>query len=296
MSIKKELLENLEKRRKKCRQAGGNERIKKRHDKGLLTARERVDTFFDANSFQEWGMHVEHSCHDFGMESKSFACDGVITGVGQVDGRPIAAFSQDATVGGGALGMRHSKKICDIMDFALDSGVPFVGINDSGGARIQEGVESLSGYGQVFYRNVVLSGCVPQIAVIAGNCAGGAAYSPALMDFLVMTRENANMFICGPQVIKAATGVDATMEEIGSAAANASISGNVHFVADDDRQAMQIVKDLLSYLPPNNMENPPHAPTVDICLDRDESMNEVVPEDTKGPMDMHEIIRRIVDD
>ena len=216
---------------------------------------------FDLETLQEWGQHVEHACHDFGMEDKSLPCDAVVTGIGRIEGRAVAAFSQDATVGGGALGQRHAKKICDVMDYAFECGIPFVGINDSGGARIQEAVESLSGYGEVFYRNVVLSGCVPQIGVIAGNCAGGAAYSPALMDFLIMTRDNANMFICGPQVIKAATGVEATMEEIGSASANASISGNVHFVADDDRHAMAIAKDLLSYLPANNAEDPPHLPT-----------------------------------
>jgi propionyl-CoA carboxylase beta chain len=219
----------------------------------------------------------------------------VVTGIGRVDGRAVAAFSQDFTVGGGALGQRHAKKICDIMDYALECGIPFVAVNDSGGARIQEAVESLAGYGQVFYRNVMLSGCVPQIGVIAGSCAGGAAYSPALMDFLIMTRDNASMFICGPQVIKAATGVETTMEEIGSATANASISGNVHFVADNDEQAMQIVTDLLSYLPQNNVENPPHNPTGGICLDPDESMNELIPEDPKGSMDMRDVIERIVD-
>ena len=224
------------------------------------------------------------------------AGDGVVTGIGRVDGRPIAAFSQDFTVGGGALGQRHAKKICNVMDYAQECGMPFLGINDSGGARIQEAVESLSGYGQVFYRNVILSGRVPQIAIIAGNCAGGAAYSPALMDFLIMTREHANMFICGPQVIKAATGADSTMEEIGGAQANAAVSGNVHFIADNDRHALEIAADLLSYLPSNNIENPPHRPTADICLDVDESMNEVVPEDPKGVMDMYEIINRIVDE
>jgi len=296
MSIKKELLDSLKQRSEAARFGGGTERIEKRHAKGLLTARERLDYFFDQDSFQEWGMHVDHACHDFGMENKSMPGDGVVTGIGRVDGRPIAAFSQDFTVGGGALGQRHAKKICDIMDYAQECGLPFVGINDSGGARIQEGVESLSGYGQVFFRNVMLSGCVPQIAVIAGNCAGGAAYSPALMDFLIMTRENANMFICGPQVIKAATGVESTMEEIGSAAANAGISGNVHFIAENDKHALEITTNLLSYLPPNNVENPPHAPTPDICLDPDESMNEIVPEDPKSVMDMYDVINRIIDE
>jgi propionyl-CoA carboxylase beta chain len=295
MSIRKELLDDLAQRQSKLQLGGGASRHEKRQAKGMLSARERLEIFFDQNTFLEWGMHVEHSCHDFGMDQKEMACDGVVTGVGRVNGRPIAAFSQDATVGGGSLGERHAKKICNIMDYALEGGMPLVTVNDSGGARIQEGVESLSGYGQVFYRNVLLSGCVPQIGVIAGNCAGGAAYSPALMDFLVMTREHANMFICGPQVIKAATGVECTMEEIGSAAANASISGNVHFVADNDRHAMQIVADLLTYLPANNVENPPHAPTDEICLDPDDSMNDVVPEDPMGTMNMYEVIDKIVD-
>ncbi len=288
MSIRKELLDDLEQRRTCLHQGGGESGHAKRRDKGMLSARERLDVFFDAEGFQEWGMHVDHSCHDFGMADKTLACDGVVTGVGQVEGRPVAVYSQDATVGGGSVGQRHARKICDIMDYALEGGMPIVGVNDSGGARIQEGVESLSGYGQIFYRNVLLSGCVPQIGVIAGNCAGGAAYSPALMDFLVMTKDNANMFICGPEVIKAATGVECTMEEIGSASANASISGNVHFVAENDRHAMQIVRDLLSYLPRNNVENPPHFPTKGICLDPDESMNDA---DPRGPQRDNEHVR-----
>ena len=295
MNIRQELLDDLIKRRETLQRGGGAERLQKQRDKGCLTARDRQSMLFDTDTFQEWGMHVDHGCHDFGMETKVLPCDGVVTGVGRIDGRATASYSQDATVGGGALGQRHAKKICDVMDYALEAGIPFVGINDSGGARIQEAVESLSGYGQVFYRNVMLSGCVPQISIIAGNCAGGAAYSPALTDFLIMTRANANMFICGPQVIKAATGVDATMEEIGSAAANASISGNVHFVADDDQHAIEITQQLLSYLPPNNMADPPHWPTDDISLDPDEAMNAVVPEDPKGTMDMYQVIDRLVD-
>ena len=295
MTIRQEFLDNLQTRRDTLRQGGGEARHQKRHDKGMLSARARLEILFDEHTFQEWGIHVDHSCHDFGMDRKTMPCDGVVTGVGRVNGRPVASFSQDATVGGGALGQRHAKKICDIMEYALEAGTPFVAINDSGGARIQEGVESLSGYGSVFYRNVLLSGCVPQIGIIAGNCAGGAAYSPALMDFLIMTRENANMFICGPQVIKAATGVDCTMEQIGSASANAGISGNVQFVANDDEHAMQLAMQLLSYLPQNNVENPPHMPTDELCLDSDESMNEVVPEDPKGVMNMYDVIDRVVD-
>ncbi len=295
MAIQPKLLQSLEQRRETAQLGGGPARHEKRREKGLLSARQRLDIFFDTDTFQEWGMHVDHGCHDFGMEKKSLPCDGVVTGVGWVEGRPAAAFSHDATVGGGALGKRQAKKICDIMHYALEAGMPFVAVNDSGGARIQEGVESLSGYGQVFYKNVLLSGCVPQIGVIAGNCAGGAAYSPALMDFLIMTRENANMFICGPQVIKAATGVDATMEEVGGAAANASISGNVHFVANDDRHAMEIVKSLLSYLPLHNVEDPPHRPAAGICLDLDEEMDALVPDDAKASMDMYSVIDRLVD-
>lgn len=293
--IRKQLLDELQQRRETARLGGGQAKLDAQHEKGQLTARERLDALYDPDTFQEWGMHVDHACHDFGMEGKAMPGDGVVTGLGRVDGRPVAAFSQDATVGGGALGQRHSKKICDVMDYALECGMPFVAVNDSGGARIQEAVESLSGYGQVFFRNVELSGVVPQIAVIVGNCAGGAAYSPALMDFLIMSRENANMFICGPQVIKAATGVEVTMDEVGGVGVNASVSGNVHFVADNDEHAMQITRQLLSYLPPNNVENPPHRPTEEISLDPDPVFNELVPEDPKASLDMYQIIDRLVD-
>lgn len=296
MTIKPELLEELAQRRRVAQAGGGAERLEKQRARGQLTARERLEVFFDEGTMQEWGQHVQHACHDFGMEKKAMPGDGVITGVGRVDGRTVAAFSQDFTVGGGALGQRHAKKICDLMDYAFECGIPLVAVNDSGGARIQEAVESLSGYGQVFYRNVALSGCVPQIAVIAGNCAGGAAYSPALMDFLIMTRENANMFICGPQVIKAATGVEATMEEIGSAAANAGVSGNVHFIADNDQHAMEITKQLLSYLPANNAVDPPHRFAPDIRMENDAGMNELVPTEAKDPLDMQAVIRRVLDD
>ncbi|MBX3427821.1 MAG: acyl-CoA carboxylase subunit beta [Pirellulales bacterium] len=295
MAIPQELLDDLRRRRETISLGGGQDRLDKVREKGMLGARERLDVLFDAETLQEWGQHVEHSCRDFGLDGKPMPCDGVITGVGLVEGRAVAAFSQDATVGGGALGARHAKKICDVMDYAGECGMPFVAINDSGGARIQEGVDSLSGYGQVFYRNVMLSGCVPQIAVIAGNCAGGAAYSPALMDFLIMTRDNANMFICGPQVIKAATGVDVTMAEIGGAEANAAVSGNVHFIADDDKHALAITRDLLSYLPSNNVEDPPHRPSPDLVMDKDEAMNALVPEDFKQALDMHAVIGRLVD-
>jgi propionyl-CoA carboxylase beta chain len=295
MPISKALLTTLEQKRRAAYAAGGEEKLADRRKKGLLTARDRITTLFEANTFMEWGLHAQHDCHNFGMEGKELPGDGVITGVGYVDGRPVAAFSQDFTVGGGALGRIHSKKICDIMDYAQKAGIPLIGINDSGGARIQEGDDSLSGYGQVFFRNVELSGLVPQISVIAGPCAGGAAYSPALTDFLIMTRKNANMFICGPEVIKAATGQTATMEEIGSASANASVSGNVHFIADDDTQALQIARKLLSFLPPNNVVDPPHRPTPTVDMSPDQAFNDLIPGDPKAPFDIHDIIARVVD-
>jgi propionyl-CoA carboxylase beta chain len=295
MPISKALLSTLEQKRRAAYAAGGEEKLAERRKKGLLTARDRIAALFEENTFMEWGLHAQHDCHNFGMEGKSMPGDGVITGVGYVDGRPVAAFSQDFTVGGGALGRIHAKKMCDIMDYAQKAGIPLIGINDSGGARIQEGDDSLSGYGQVFFRNVELSGLVPQISVIAGPCAGGAAYSPALTDFLIMTRKNANMFICGPEVIKAATGQTATMEEIGSASANASVSGNVHFVAEDDVQALQIARKLLSFLPPNNVVDPPHRPTPTVDMSPDPAVNELIPADPKAPFDVHDIIARLVD-
>jgi methylmalonyl-CoA epimerase len=202
---------------------GGEAKQKARHEKGMLTARERLEPSFDPNTFQEFGMHAQHSCKNFGMEKKKMPSDGVVTGIGYVEGRPVAAFAHDFTVGGGALGRIHAKKVCDLMDYAIKAGMPVLGINDSGGARIQEGVDSLSGYGRIFFRNVQCSGLVPQIAIIAGPCAGGAAYSPALTDFLIMTRENANMFICGPQVIQAATGEKAELAQFATADAHASM-------------------------------------------------------------------------
>jgi propionyl-CoA carboxylase beta chain len=296
MPISKSLLNELEKKRQAAYAAGGVEKLAERRKKGLLTARDRLAVLFQEDTFMEWGLHAQHDCHHFGMEGKPMPGDGVITGVGYIDGRPVAAFSQDFTVGGGALGRIHSKKICDLMDYALKAGSPLIGINDSGGARIQEGDDSLSGYGQVFFRNVELSGVVPQISVIAGPCAGGAAYSPALTDFIIMTRKNANMFICGPEVIKAATGQSTTMEEIGSATANASVSGNVHFIADDDAAALQVARKLLSFLPPNNIADPPHRPTPLVDMSPDPAMNQLIPEDSKTPFDVHEVIGRLVDD
>ncbi len=295
MAISPDLLKELQQKREAAYAAGGAAKLAERKKKGLLSARERLDALFQPGTFMEFGLHAQHACHDFGLADKSFPGDGVITGVGYVDGRPVAAFSQDFTVGGGALGRIHSKKISDLLEHAMKSGMPVIGINDSGGARIQEGDESLSGYGQVFFRNVLLSGVVPQISIIAGPCAGGAAYSPALTDFIIMTRNNAQMFICGPEVIKASTGQQASLDQFATAEAHASISGNVHFVADDEKHAIEIAKKLFSFLPSNNVMDPPHRPTPTISLDRDEPMNAIVPEDSKAPFDVLKVIARLVD-
>ncbi len=296
MPIDEKLLHDLDDRRAKILVSGSAAKVEQRHEKGLLTARERIDALFQPDSFQEFGMFAEHQCTNFDMADKKLPADGVVTGVGIMDGRPIASFSQDFLVAGGSLGRVHAQKICDLMDFAMRSGVPIVAFNDSGGARIQEAVLSLSGYGQVFFRNVLLSGVVPQIAVICGPCAGGAAYSPALMDFLIMTKDTASMFICGPEVIKAATGQVTTMEEIGSAAANATISGNVQFVANDDAHAIEIVRKLLSFLPSNNLVDPPHRPTPELDLSDVPAFEEIIPDDPKKPFDILDIISALVDD
>jgi len=295
MAIKKEFLEELEARRNVVLDAGGKDKLEARRKKGLMTARDRLDNLFQQGTFMEFGMHAQHACHNFGMEKKELPADGVVTGTGYVGDRPVAAYSQDFTVAGGSLGHMHAQKICDIMDFAQQSGMPVVCFNDSGGARIQEGVESLSGYGKVFFKNVYLSGVVPQIAVIAGPCAGGAAYSPALTDFQIMVKDQANMFICGPDVILSATGQKCTMAEVGSAAAHATISGNIHFVADNDAHAIAIVQKLLSFIPSNNIMDPPHDLTVPLVLDEDPGMDELLPEDAKNPIDVKEVISKLVD-
>jgi len=296
MPIKKEFIEELESRRQTVLDAGGKDKLEARRKKGLMTARDRIDNLFQPGTFMEFGMHVQHACHNFGMEKKELPADGVVTGTGYVGDRPVAAYSQDFTVAGGSLGQMHAQKICDIMDFAQQSGMPVVCFNDSGGARIQEGVESLSGYGKVFFKNVYLSGVVPQIAVIAGPCAGGAAYSPALTDFQIMVKDQANMFICGPDVILAATGQKCTMAEVGSAAAHATISGNIHFVAENDAHAVAIVQKLLSFLPSNNIMDPPHDLSVPLVLDEDPAMDDLVPADAKNPIDVKDVIARLVDD
>ena len=296
MAISKTLADELEKRRAVAMEGGGEKKAEDRHAKGRMTARERLDALYSKGTFQEFGLHAQHKTRHFGMADKDIPTDAVITGTGFIDGRPVASFSQDFGVVGGSLGEIHAKKICHALDHAQKAGVPVVGFNDSGGARIQEGVAALSGYGQVFYRNVQLSGVVPQISVIAGPCAGGAAYSPALTDFLIMTREHANMFICGPEVIRAVTGQSCTMEEIGSAQAHASVSGNIHFIAENDEHAIAIVHRLLSFLPSNNMMDPPHRIEPDLKIVDDPGLDDLVPDNPKTPFDCREVIKRLADD
>ncbi len=289
-------MDELQRRRELAYNAGGKEKLEARRAKGLMTARDRIEALFDAGSFQEFGMHVQHNCHNFGMEKKVLPTDGIICGIGLVAGRPVAAFSQDFTVSGGSLGSNHAKKIVDLMKFAGKNGMPVIGVNDSGGARIQEGVSSLSGYGQIFYENVALSGVVPQVSIIAGPCAGGAAYSPALMDFIIMTKKNSNLFICGPQVIKAATGEEASVDMFATAAAHASVSGNIHLVAEDDAHALELSKKLLSFLPSNNMQEPPHNLDYPVERTYDPELNSIVPETAKESYSVYDVIKRIVDD
>lgn len=296
MAIKQKLLDQLNVRREEALSSNcGEDKIAARHAKGLMTARERIYNLVDKGSFQEAGMHVNHDVRGFGFEGKNLPGDGVVTGIGLIDGRPVTVLSQDFMVSGGSLGSKHAKKMAEAMAQARALGTPVISVNDSGGARIQEGVKSLAGYGQVFRNNVLSSGVVPQIALIAGPCAGGAAYSPALMDFCIQLRNNSNMFICGPEVIKAATGENAQPEQFATAAAHASVSGNIHFVAEDDKHAIEIIQKLLSFLPSNNQEKPPHRLSSELRLEPDEGMNDVVPEDGKTPLNVYKVIERLVD-
>ena len=282
----------LDLQRIRLQAGGGQDRIDKQHQQGKLTARERLGLLFDPESFVEFGLWATHRCPELG--GKVLPADGVVTGKGEVGGRGVLAFAQDFTVGGGAVGDRHAQKIVECLWAALKLGTPVVGFNDSGGARIQEGVEALSGYGKIFYHNVLLSGVVPQISVICGPCAGGAVYSPALTDFVIMVDRTAHMFIAGPEVIRAATGEAISEEDLGGAQAQAATAGNVHFVARDEYEAVELVKALLSYLPQNNMEGPHDLPFEAPIVD-DESLDWVIPEDPRQAYDVRDVISRLVD-
>lgn len=286
-------IDDLHRREAKTRLGGGTDKLEKQHKGGKLTARERVNKLVDPESFQEIGMFVEHRSTLFGMEGKDLPSEGVVTGAASVGGRLVHLASQDFTVAGGSAGEFHSVKIADAMAQSLKTGSPFVFINDSGGARVQEGIDSLSGYGKVFYHNVMLSGAVPQISLICGPCAGGAAYSPALTDFIIQTRK-AQMFITGPQVIKQVTGETVTSDGLGGADVHMSTSGVIHFIAEDDTDAIELCKKLLSFLPSNNLEDPPECEG-DRRVIRDEALNEIVPADGKKGYDVRDVISRIID-
>jgi methylmalonyl-CoA carboxyltransferase 12S subunit len=288
-----EKVAELRKRTAEAMLGGGEERLEKQRQGGKLTARERVDALVDPDSFEETGMFAEHRSVLFGMAGKSFAADGVITGAASIGGRLVHLASQDFTVAGGSAGEVHSIKVAEIMQMSLKTGSPFVFINDSGGARVQEGIDSLSGYGKVFYNNVALSGAVPQISLICGPCAGGAAYSPALTDFIIQTRK-AQMFITGPSVIKSVTGESVTADELGGPEAHMANSGVIHFIAEDDNHAILIAQKLLSLLPSNNLEDPPRVEG-DQNLDPNPELDAVVPTEVKKGYDVREVICRVVD-
>lgn len=281
--------------RERVRLGGGSEAIEKQHKGGKLTARERVERLLDSGSFVEVDEFVVHRCYDFGMDKKRILGDAVVTGYGTINGRPAFVYSQDFTFVGGSLSEMHAKKIAKIQDMAMKAGAPCIGLNDSGGARIQEGINSLAGYGEIFYRNVMASGVIPQIIAIMGPCAGGAVYSPALADFIFMVRKTSYMFITGPKVVKAAIGEDVTFEQLGGADAHAKLSGVCHFALDNDEECLRQIKVLLSYLPLNNMDDAPVVECADPPGRMDEELNEVVPTDPKKPYDVHDVINRVFD-
>jgi len=295
MSIQKKL-DDLKGKNKLAEAGGGAERIARQHQARKLTARERISLLLDEGSFQEMDKLVVHASHDFGMEKKRIYGDGVVSGYGRIDGRQVFVFAQDFTVFGGSLSGANAAKIVKIMDLAMKIGVPIIGLNDSGGARIQEGVASLGGYADIFLRNVLASGVIPQISAIMGPCAGGAVYSPAITDFIIMTKEVSNMFITGPDVIKAVTHEEVTMEELGGAETHHALSGVAHFAAENEQHALALVRELLSYIPNNNMEDPPDKETSDPWDRASEEANFLVPDDPYQPYDIRKVIKEIVDD
>ena len=285
----------LKEKREKAKLGGGKARLKKQHDKGKLSARERIEILLDKNSFIEIDMFVRHRCHDFNMEKEKFLTDGVITGHGKINGRQVVVFSQDFTIFGGSLSEAYAEKICKIMHMAIKIGVPIIGINDSGGARIQEGVVSLGGYADIFLKNTLASGVVQQISAILGPCAGGAVYSPAITDFIFMANNTSHMFVTGPNVVKTVTHENVSMEDLGGAKTHSTKSGVSHFIHDNELEVLENIRKLLSYVPLNNLDDPP-------CIKYDHSMtpnesilNDIIPKDSNKPYDMHNIILNIVD-
>src|SRR6202030_469737 len=289
-------LEELRRRNAEAEEGGGAERRERQHKEGKLSARERVDLLLDEGSFEELDKFVRHHCTDFGMEQQRPAGDGFITGYGRIDGRLVYVFAQDFTVFGGSLSEANASKITKIMDLAMRQGAPVIGLNDSGGARIQEGVMSLAGYADIFLRNTLASGVVPQISAIMGPCAGGAVYSPAITDFTVMTEKTSYMFVTGPDVIKTVTHEDVTKAELGGAVTHNEISGVAHFMAHDDQECLATVRELLSFLPSNNLDDPPRKVTQDDSARADAALDTMIPEESNQPYDMVDVIARVVDD
>jgi len=289
-------IQELRELKARSRQGGGPERIKAQHERGRLTARERLDLLLDKGSFREIDAFVVHRTSDFGLDKQRYPGDSVITGWGTIDGRLVYVFSQDFTVFGGSLGEVHAEKICKIMDMALKNGAPMIGLNDSGGARIQEGVVSLGGYADIFLRNTLASGVIPQISAVMGPCAGGAVYSPALTDYIFMVRNSSYMFVTGPEVVKAVTHEEVDFEHLGGASVHSEVSGVCHVAADTEADALYLIRKLLSYLPQNNLEDPMFVPPTDDALRMEESLDTLVPGDPGKPYDMKDAIHRIVDD
>ncbi len=292
----KDILQELEKRRKAARQGGGQKRIDAQHSKGKLTARERIDLLLDEGSFEEFDMFVAHRCTDFGMDKQHPSGDGVVTGWGTINGRMVYVFSQDFTVFGGSLSETHAQKICKIMDMAMQNGAPVIGLNDSGGARIQEGVASLAGYAEVFQRNILASGVVPQISVIMGPCAGGAVYSPAMTDFIFMVKDSSYMFVTGPDVVKTVTNEVVTAEELGGAGTHTKKSSVADGAFENDVEALAEVRRLVDYLPLNNRQKPPVRPFFDLPGRVEPSLDTLVPDNANTPYDMKELILKIADE
>ena len=291
-----ERFEELHRRNREAELAGGEERIQRQHKAGKKTARERIEILVDKGSFAEVDRFVVHQCQDFGMEAQKIPGDGVVTGSARIHGRPVFVFAQDFTIFGGSLSEAYARKICKIMDLALKAGVPLIGLNDSGGARIQEGVVSLAGYADIFLRNTLASGVIPQISAIMGPCAGGAVYSPAIMDFVFMVKNSSYMFVTGPDVIKAVTHEEVTFEELGGAATHAATSGVAHFAADSEEECLALIRELLTFLPQNNMEDPPIRQTLDPLDRADEALQTIVPDQPNKPYDIKEIVRTVLDD
>ena len=296
MSNRQDKIKELVERRAAARLGGGQKRIDAQHQKGKLTARERLELLLDKGSFEEFDMFVQHRCTNFGMDKSRYDGDGVVTGMGTIDGRLVYVFAQDFTVNGGSMSETMAQKICKVMDMAVRNGAPFIGINDSGGARIQEGINSLAGFGEIFERNILASGVIPQISGIFGPCAGGAVYSPALTDFTVMIKDTSYMFLTGPSVVKAVTGEVVTQEVLGGASVHATKSGVAHFAADNEEKGLEIIKALLSFLPSNNREQAPFVETSDPAGRVADVLNDIIPDNPTKPYDMYEVIGNIVDD